>query len=377
MRMQIFFWLTAMNLLVVTPVFSQINIQMIQQIQDNFIESDLINEVSYIALQYERIETIKPDMELKTDGDNYFILDSKQTQNVYRYNALGELLNTITTQKQATGSADMPVLNNPVKFNINPYKDHVEIFNFENSSLSRFSYDGKKIDQIIFPLSPSDFIRDSKGDYWIYTGWNNKESQFRIIHTDQSGKVIDKHLRLITKCTPFESYAFSSFKNTVYFWELIGNSVYKIENSALNETFRFNYGPKTITDAFHSMNAYDSYQMINRNGFYSIKKYLENERLAYFFLNFNTETSKENFHLIYDKKNSKLFKYREDAAAGLDKAQALTENDELIFLAAPRNLKRILTNPDYVIPESFTELAEESGAMKNVMILKVKIVLPE
>lgn len=357
---------------------SQVEISLIQPIKNNFIESELISEITYIPLKYEKIGALSPDMEIKVDGNNFFILDNKFTQNVFRYNENGELLNTITTQKQISDENNLPVLNNPAKFNINPLSEQVEIFSFENFALNRFTYSGKKIDQIIFPLNPSDFTRDSKGNYWLYTGWNNKESQFRLILTDKNGKIIDKKMRLISKCTQIESYAFSSFKNTVYLWELLGNSTYKIENNAITETYFFDYGIRNISPAFHTMDAYDSYQMINRNGYYSIKKYLENENYAYFFLNLTSEKGKELFHIIYDKKNKKIYRYYENAAIdAFDKAQALTENNELVFLVAPRKIRQLASSEANALPQQFNELVEASDSIKNTMIVKIKLTNPE
>jgi hypothetical protein len=357
---------------------AQVEISMLQQVKDNFIESELIGEVSYVQLQYEAFGTIAPDMEVRADGKNFFILDDKTTQSVYRFSENGELLNTITTQKQITGENKLPVLNNPAKFNINPTLEHVEIFSFENSSLNRFTYSGKKIDKIVFPVNPSDFTRDTKGSYWIYTGWNSKESQFRLIETDQNGRIIDKKMRLVTKCTPFVSYSFSHWKNKICMWELLSNTTYRIENNLVAPTFIINYGPRNLTDVFHSMDAYDSYQMLTRNGYYSIKKYLENDNYAYFFLNFTSESKKELFHIIYEKKNKKIHKYYENAAiAAFDKAQVLTDDNELIFLVAPRKIRQLVASESDLLPSQFDDLVEASKTVKNTMIVKIKLASPE
>jgi len=364
-------------MLSVISVKSQVEISLIQPTKINFIESDLISDITCIPLQYQKLGTISPDMELKVDGTNYFILDNKVTQNVFHFNEMGELLNTITSQKQVSGENTLPILNNPAKFNINPSLEQVEIFSFEDSALNRFTYSGKKIDKIVFPLNPSDFIRDNKGNYWIYTGWNNK-SQFRLIHADQNGKVIERQMRKVTKCTPIESYAFSSNKSVIFLWELLGNSTFKIENNNLSETFHFNYGIKNLTEAFHSMNAYDSYQMLTRNGYYSIKKYLENDNYAYFFLNYTSETGKEMFHIIYEKKGKQIYRFYENAAIGaFEKAQALTDDNELIFLVSPRKIRQLSSSETDVLPSKFDQLVEISNSVKNTMIVKIKLPSPD
>lgn len=357
---------------------SQIEITVQQPIQENFVESELISEISFIPLSYEKMGAIAPDMELKVDGENYFILDNKFTQSVFRFNNQGELLDTITTQKRDTGQKNLPLLNNPSKFSINATLKQVEIFNFENLALSRFSYSGKKIDQVFLPVAPSDFIRDQKGNYWLYTGWNNKESQFRLIHADKNGKVIDRQLRLVSKCTPFESYAFSTHNNNIYLWELLGNSTYKINNNTAVETYFLNFGQKNLPASFHSMDPYDSYIMINRLGYFSTKKYLENDNFAYFFLNYTTETGREIYHVIYDKKTKKAYNYFENAGiSAFEKAQYLTDNDELVFLVAPRKIRQLATSENDNLGFQFDEIVEAANSVKNTMIVKLKLVSAE
>jgi hypothetical protein len=358
--------------------FSQVQISFTKPISDNFIESDLIKEVTFMPLQYEKMGAISPDMELRCEDGNYFILDNKFDQCVYRFSEDGNLLNTIGGQKQATDGNSLPVLNNPVKFNVNPYLEQVEIFSFENSALERYSYNGKKIDQIVFSINPADFTRDSEGYYWIYTGWNNKETQFRLLKTDPKGRIVDKKMRLVSKCTPFENFAFSNYKNQIFMCELLGNSTYKITGNTITETFFLDYGLKNLPPLFHTMNANDSYQFLSHNGYYTIKKYLENDHFAYFFLNSIAPDQRQIYHVIYDKQKQKVYQYYENAAIGaFEKAQALTEDDELVFLVSPRKIRQLSASNADILPPAFSELEEASGKVRNTMIVKIKIESPD
>jgi len=357
---------------------AQTQISFSKPITDNFIESELIKEVTYIPLQYEKIGSISPDMELRHEDGNFFILDNKFNQCVYRFNEEGTLVNTIGGQKQSTNGDNLPILNNPVKFNVNPYLEQVEIFNFENSTLERYSYSGKKIDQIVFSINPADFTRDYDNCYWIYTGWNNKETQFRLLKTDANGKIIDKKMRLVSKCTPFENFAFSNFKKQIFMCELLGNSTFKITGNTISETFFLDYGSKNLSPLFHTMSANDSYQFLSHNGYYTIKKYLENDHFAYFFLNCITPGERQIFHIIYDKQKQKSYSYFENAAiSAFEKAQALTENDELVFLVSPRKIRQLAADASDGLPIVFSELEEASNSVRNTMIVKIKLGSPE
>jgi len=372
MKLQCLF--VSLLLLIGLESISQVEISFTQPISDNFIESELIQEVTFVPLQYEKIGSISPDMELRFEDNNFFILDNKFTQSVFRYNEEGVLINIIGGQKLASTENNLPVLNNPAKFNVNPYLEQVEIFNFENSTLQRYSYSGKKIDQIVFSINPADFARDSEGNYWVYTGWNNKETQFRLLKTDQNGKIVDKKMRLVSKCTPIEGFAFSNNKKGINFCELLGNSTYHISGNSITETFFLNYGLRNLSPLFHTMGASESYQLINHNGYYTIKKYLENDDFAYFFVNFISNEERQIFHVIYDKKTRKIYKYLEDAAIGaFEKAQALTGNNELVFLVSPRKIRQLSGDSSDSLPPLFNELNEFSNKNRNTMIVRIKL----
>jgi len=361
-----------LNILVVQ---GQVEISLLQQPLIDIIESPLISEVSFTPLQITKIGMISQDMEMKYYDNNYFILDNKFTQSVYRFDEEGILLNTITAQDTSLQSSNKLVLTNPAKFNINHFNKLVELYNFEESAIQRFTYEGKKLDKIKLALNPSDFTRTKEGNYLIYTGWNNKETQYRLLIADRSGKTTDKKLRLVTKCTPTEGYSFYTTDDGTYMWELLGNTTYLISNNNnITEKFVFNYGNKNLLPNYHMLEAYDSYRLINHAGYYTIKKYLENKDFAYFFLNFTGENQKEMYHIIYDKNKKITYSYNENAGIGaFDKAQALTDNNELIFLVAPRKFRQLFNSGIENISPVFDELSEIVNKERNPIILKIKL----
>lgn len=318
---------------------------------------------------------ISQDMEMKYYDNNYFILDNKFTQSVYRFDEEGNLLNTITAQDTSSNNTNKLVLTNPAKFNVNHFNKNVELYNFEESSIQRFTYEGNKVDKIKLALNPSDFTRTKEGNYLIYTGWNNKETQYRLLIADRNGKTIDKRLRLVSKCTPTEGYSFYTTAEGTYMWELLGNTTYFISNNNnITEKFIFNYGNKNLLPNYHMLEAYDSYRLINHAGYYTIKKYLENKDFAYFFLNFTGENQKEMYHIIYDKNKKITYSYNENSGIGaFDKAQALTDDNELIFLVAPRKFRQLFSSGIENISPVFDELSEIINKERNPIILKIKL----
>jgi hypothetical protein len=341
---------------------------------DDFIASELIAEVNVVELQLEKYGMITPDMELKVDGDNYFVLDNKFTQRVYRFGSDGALLNTIGGQAKGNSTDDLPVLNNPVKFSIDPFNHQVEIYNFESSLINRFNYEGEINDKFSLNGNFSDFVCDKSGNYWLYLGWNNSESQYRLMKTDRNGKVIDRQMRLISKCTPIEGFSFYSFDRQICFWELLGNKTYAIENSSISTKYVFNFGNYDLPLNYHIMAGDDSYMMINQKGYYTVKKYIENEDFAYFFLNFNRIDQREMLHVIHDKKTNQVFVYAENSAIGaFDKAQAITKDNELLFLVTPRKMRQLMSSGADFIPAPFVGVSDEVRRMRNPIVLKLKL----
>ncbi|MBN2805892.1 MAG: hypothetical protein JXR22_04480, partial [Prolixibacteraceae bacterium] len=76
-------------MLIGTGLWAQTKILIPEPYGDHFIESELISEVSYIPLQMEKFGMITSDMELKVDGEDYFILDNRNTQCVFHFGADG------------------------------------------------------------------------------------------------------------------------------------------------------------------------------------------------------------------------------------------------------------------------------------------------
>ena len=358
----------------VNQVSGQTKIHIPEPFGDSFLESELIHEVTFIPLEIERYGMIASDMEMKVDRDQYFILDDKFTQCVYRFGSDGKFLNNICEQKSATKTSDEPVLSNPAKFNLDPNRKRIEIYNFENSTISRFHYDGKKEGQISFSTTPSDFVRNKKGDYWVYTGWNNSTTQYRLLKLDDKGKTIDRKMRLLSKCTPTEGFAFYTDDDNVYLWELLGNTAYLIKNDEITPRYLFDFGIYSLPLNYHILPGEESFKLINQNGYYTVKKYLENNNFTYFFLNYTSLERREMFHVIHDKRSGQIHVYTENAGiAAFDKAQALTNDDELVFLVAPRKLRQLLSGGTDFVPESFTLLSEELRPLRNPIVLKIKL----
>lgn len=340
---------------------------------DSFIESALITEVSFVTLQLEQLGEISQDMELKVDGNDYFILENQNSQCVYHFNEKGELLNKICEQKSASGGSDVN-LSNPVKFTVNPYKKQVEIYNFEDAQISRFNYNGTLESKINLTINPSDFIRDIDGNYWLYMGWHNSETQYRLIKADANGKVLESKMRLSTNCMQTEGFAFYPNGEAIYMWELLGNTVYSIEKNQITPKYLYDYGSNNLPLNYHMAKAEDSYRLIQESGYYTLKKYVGNSDFSYMYLNYNSNEQREMFHVIEDKKANQVFVYTENSAiAAFDKAQSISADNELIFLVSPRKIRQLLSTGTEFVPAAFNGLLEEIRRERNTVILKVKL----
>ncbi|MCF8362107.1 MAG: 6-bladed beta-propeller [Prolixibacteraceae bacterium] len=354
-------------------VKAQVQIDIPQPYGNSFIESELIEEVSILPLKYEQYGLVRTDMEMKVDGEDYFILDNQNSQCVYHFNSGGELADTIRIPKGKTDK-NRPQLNNPAWFSINPYDKQIEIYRFENSTINRFTYNGKYLGKIELEVTPSDFARNKKGEYWVYAGWNNSETQYRLIKTNAQGSVIGRELRLVSKCTPTEGFAFFATPDRILFWELLNHNVYAIENDIISQLYEFNFGAHNLPRDYHMMHSEESFTHINQTGYYSMKKVLENETFTYFFLNFSNMQQREMFHVLHNKNSGAVHVYTENSSIGaFDKAQYLTENNELVFLVSPRQIRRLLSSGTSFIPAPFANLPNEIRKYRNPVILKIKL----
>ncbi len=372
---QIYLWLIVFVLLIVQSVYAQQRISIPQPFGDDFIHSDLITKVSIIPLEIESYGAITEDMEMKADNENIFILDNRNTQCVYRFNIEGEFLNTICAEQAAPRAGNFPQLSNPARFSIDPYRKHIEIYRFETSTNFIFSYDGNAAGNFKFSVTPPDYARDTNGNYWISTGWNNSESQYRLLQTDSKGKIIDRHLRMITRCTPTESFAFhvNDNDNDISFWELLGNMVYSLKENDITPRYFFDFGDYNLPLDYHNIDGNDSFKMINQRGYYTIKRFMENIDFAYMALNFISSNQRAMFHIIHDKQNDKINVYTENAAIGLfDKAQYINNNNELLFLVSPRKVRNLFRGSQ-LIPKAFEDLPDKIGNTRTPVVLKIAL----
>jgi hypothetical protein len=357
---------------------SAVTIDLPQPVGDNFIESALISNVSVVPLQIETPRAITEDMEMKYVNNNYFILDNRFKQCVYHFDAEGKFVNKIGEKTVSENAGDVPVLTNPVKFCVDPYRHEVSVFNFEEMQIQRYTYEGKKLDMVKIDLDPADFICNNKGNYIVYTGWNNKASSYRVLFMDHNMKPIDKKLRLISKCMPIQSPSFYDAGNAVCMWELFGDRTYRISNTDIIPSFIFDFGQFKLPENYHNMLAAEGMQELMKNGYFTTKKYLENDQFAYFFLNYTSPDQREMIHVIYDKKAKKTYVLNENAGIGaFDKAQALTSDNELIFLVSPRKVRQLLGGGSDYMPDVFTSLDEQIKDIRNPMILKIKLQSPD
>jgi hypothetical protein len=354
-------------------VKAQVQIDIPQPYGNSFIESELIEEVSILPLNYKQYGLVRTDMEMKVDGEDYFILDNQNSQCVYHFNNEGELADTICVPKQKSDS-NLPQLNNPAWFSINPYKKQIEIYRFEDSNINRFSYNGKYLGNIELDVTPSDYVRNKNGEYWVYAGWNNNETQYRLIKTNAQGSVTNRELRLVSKCTPTEGFAFFVTPKRILFWELLNNNVYAIENGKISTLYEFNFGAHNLPRDYHMTPAEESFTHINQAGYYSMKKVLENDTFTYFFLNFSNVQQREMFHVLHNKNSGAVHIYTENSSIGaFDKAQYLTDNNELVFLVSPRQVRRLLNSGSAFIPAPFMDVPDEIRKYRNPVLLKIKL----
>lgn len=358
------FVISLLLLFFLPTVHGQVKINLQEPTGDSFTESELFETVEFIPLVLDNGMMITQDMELKYIDGQYFLLDNKFKQCIFRFDSLGNFQNIIGGEQ----------VMNPIKYAINPYLKQAEIYNFEDSEIRRYHFDGKKIDRIPMNMNPADFIRDEKGNYWIYMGWNNKETAFRLIKADKNGNIIERQMRLITQSTPNEGYALYDTRQGICLWELFGNETFFIKDNTIKKTFRFDFGSYGLPQGYHMMPAHEAFLALNANGYFAVKKYIENDHFSYFFLNFIKTDQKELIHIIYDKRISKSYIYTEYAGIGaFDKAQALTDNDELVFLVSGRKIGQLFGHPDAILSDALVGLDEQIGSIRTPVVLKIKL----
>ena len=279
------------------------------KIKDTTIEGIFnINKVKIIPLETLNDILISGKYKLKIIDDYIFILDQGMGQ-MYRFDNNGKFINKIGS----IGKGPHEYIK-PHDFYIDTHNKTVEILNGKQTTVSKYTYDGRYISKFKFDFRCLGFIKNNER-YYFYCGVNGGLlNKYRIIYTD-STRIYAKLLKNIGKpgvgIISDDNNMLLYDKDNIYLKEHFLPDIYFLKEDSAKKILKFDFGNQTINhgDLDKFSNLLEFYKTITKNGFYGILNFFacDNKFISRIHYQKQNENSKRYF-IFYDANNDYIKK---------------------------------------------------------------------
>ena len=160
----------------------------------------------------------------------------------------------------------------------------------------------------------------------------------------------------------------------ITFKEMFTHTVYQITDDTLTETTVIDFGKYAIPKNMYDMNQFDAIEELNRKGWATIDKYLENEQFIYLmFWVWPNDESNENYSWLINKNtgNSVLQRFTTDNPQYemMQEAKMLTADNKLVFIVDALMFKECTDSFFNMNDNIKNSISEDS----NPLILRLQI----
>ncbi len=306
---------------------------------------------------------------MKIKNGNYYIFDNQQ-QYVYTFDSKGNMLSRLARIGRAKGEYTF-VKDFDIQSNGN-----IELLCEVREKLLRYTPDGEFIGETMLGYPASSFLITDNG-YLFTKSWRTDS-----LTGDNTVIIKDANLNILRRMLPKNEFRFANWPNMSFsqsgsqpplYKHVYDNKIYRIVNNTLQLACEIDFGTLWFPEEFFIME--DTEKVLNilmNNTFATVSGAFENR--DYFVLYVAEEGKEDNRgYILYDKVSGKSsfqrFKSSDDTAVCFGRPVALTEQNEIVFIAEPESLK---------------EIAQENALFKNIdksrlqegcgyVILKMKI----
>lgn len=335
--------------------------------------SDRIREIELIPLETSDSSLIGVSPECMTDRDgNYYIADMNGSQRILRYDASGRYLNAIGNRGR--GPREYLELSNCL---IDTLTGNVFVFSGLDKKMCVYGKDGSFVSGRTFNTLFSQGRPD--GEYfWLYQGYMNGNSDYRVLKVDAQEKVVEALLPADIQIMPMDELFpvfIPSSDGNLMLREAFSDRIYRLSADSLTPVYGFDFGDYNIPREFYEIgDVYKSAEYIMKRNFVCIDRFMESHK--YMFVQALIKQSDNKDGLIYgilDKVADEWQWYTfentlKNNSLGVGSVRTLTSRDELICLVDPVRLMEMTPEKRAVFrnPEVINDLNEES----NPVVLK-------
>ena len=336
--------------------------------KEKFWDSNIIEHINYLPLETNDDCLLSDDVQLKSMGNDYYILDNKAHHKIFRFNSEGIFLNTIGQRGQGPNE-----YNELLDFTVDERNQTIEVLVFPEYKIFRYEPDGKVMTTIKNEIPAQSFAK--LGDtYYLNIGYSNYFSKERIYKVNDQGVVISKYHPITTRLFPVTEPNFTQTDRHIIFHESFSNTIYDVTNEDVEPLYTIDFGKYSIPDDIHKIEPMQVLEILERKGMCMIVSYYENSNFVYFFVSQQELQEITYNHLLIDKKtgNKRILYFTEEKEDGygfFGRAEMLTDNDELIFLVQQAPLIDLIEKHSFFKGNLTNPLNDEL----NPVIAKVKL----
>lgn len=258
--------------------------------------SDLMEDVKLIKLASADSVVVGEVSKLKFFEGKFYILDRKALKGIFVFNKDGSFVRKFSVAGKGPGEAlDI------VDFDIQDNK--IYLLDLAAKKQLIYQLNGEFINEIKLPnrYLQFEFLEDNTILYLKEQGNKTDKAEGKIVLTDIEGKTtqeflfrqnVDGNLRL--------PMVFSKYKNTVLYWEIFNDTIYRYQDAGFKTAYEVNFGDKKIPKKVMDLPLMERLTELNNSpALYAgiIDNCLECDK----YLLFNFKTNGETYSAVYDK----------------------------------------------------------------------------
>lgn len=206
-----------------------------------------------------------------------------------------------------------------------------------------YGFDNSIKSKVQLPFNCFTFVENSRGGYWLYSGYNKVAGDYRLRAVSTDGELLQNKLEnnFNEKMIPLGEAAFFEGDGETLFKESFKPEVFRLTENGPELKYRLDFGNLTVPAKFWEMEAIPGFEMIDQDGFANIEFVAENEAYALFDIYIQKEGESRKELLIYNRqsKNSQKIKVDRDLNGYLLSPIGI-EGDYLLFISYAPNLVR-------------------------------------
>jgi len=262
-------------------------------------------------------------------------------------------------------------------FCVDKKSNNIEILSFQEQKIVKYAFDGTFISYIKIDGHPFAFAKMDDGKYLFSKGVvaDSQIGNAQIYKTDESGKLIDTLLPVNNNAVkvPINENNFQLSNDKVYFKSWFNGNIYLVTKDDYRLSTKVDFKDHKLPDKILEKTTNEFMQLLNNLSYYSIEKYLENDRYIYLYI--SSFDYKHFSHILYDKKSKKYRKSSlpsDSIYMGLEYAKELNSDNELIFISDINTLNEICSIKGITSINNKTIPQQTSNSDNAIIKLKIK-----